>query len=91
MGTSCNGLLMHSVIPLGHTDRIRQLWYIRYIPRLAMVRTYISYIPQLEPLMLPTQSDICIYIYIYIYIYVYIYIYTYIRIYVYDLICENRT
>ena len=32
MGTSRNGLLIHSVIPLGQTDQIRQLWYIRYIP-----------------------------------------------------------
>ena len=37
MGTSRNGLLIHSVIPLRQTDQIRQLWYIRYIPRFAMV------------------------------------------------------
>ena len=37
MVTSRNGLLIHSVIPLGQTDQIRQLWYIRYIPRFAMV------------------------------------------------------
>ena len=37
MGTSRNGLLIRSVIPLGQTDQIRQLWYIRYIPRFAMV------------------------------------------------------
>ena len=37
MGTSHIGLLIHSVIPLGQTDQIRQLWYIRYIPRFAMV------------------------------------------------------
>ena len=36
MGTSRNGLLMHSVIPLGQTDQIRQLWYIN-IPQFAMV------------------------------------------------------
>ena len=37
MGTSHNGLLMHSVFPLGQTDQIRQLWHIRYILRFAMV------------------------------------------------------
>ena len=37
MGTSRNGLLIHSVIPLGQIDQIRQLWYIRYIPQFAMV------------------------------------------------------
>ena len=37
MGTSRNGLLIHSVIPLGQKDQIRQLWYIRYIPQFAMV------------------------------------------------------
>ena len=37
MGTSCNRLLIHSIIPLGQTDQIGQLWYIRYIQRFAMV------------------------------------------------------
>ena len=37
IGTSLNGLLIHSVIPLGQTDQIRQLRYIRYTRRFAMV------------------------------------------------------
>ena len=37
MGTSCNRLLVHFVIPLGQTDQMRQLWYIRYIPQFAIV------------------------------------------------------
>ena len=37
MGISRNGLLIHSMIPLGQTDQIRQLWYIRYIPWFPMV------------------------------------------------------
>ena len=37
MGTSRNGLLMHSIISLGQTYQIRQLWYIRYIPQFAMI------------------------------------------------------
>ena len=65
MVTSRNGLLLHSVIPLGQTDQIKQLWYIRYgLP------WYISYTPQLKPLMSPTQSDIYIYVCMYICIYI---------------------
>ena len=37
MGMSRNKSFTYFVIPLGQTDQIRQLWYIRYIPRFSMV------------------------------------------------------
>ena len=60
IGTSRNGLVIYSIIPLGQTDQIRQLWYISDIYH--GLPWCISYIPQLEPLMSPTQSDIYSYI-----------------------------
>ena len=63
MGTSRNGLLIHSVIPIGQTDQIRQLWYIRYTPQFTMV--YQLYTTARAFKVVHVKVRIYIYIYLY--------------------------
>ena len=49
-GTSRKELLIHFVIPLGLTDQIRQLWYVRYIPQFAVAYQLYT-VPQIESSM----------------------------------------